>query len=190
MEVFSNKELSEIFKIIFPEFRYTERLKGINNEVFKKFIKSEKYLLFALLLLDESDNHIYFSHKYKVSNYLKEHLIFCHKYFNELKKNKNFFTKDLKKNIFYYGKENIKFLAKLYFISRSKKNYLNLTNILKEIDSMNVPKFPITGKYLLDQGFKSGRKVGEALKKIEQQWVKNNFNLKDEELKNLIKKNN
>ena len=63
-----------------------------------------------------------------------------------------------------------------------------LVKILKKIELIKIPEFPITGKYLLEQGLKSGRKMGEILKKIEQKWIENDFNLGDEELKNLIKK--
>ena len=187
-DLFSKKKFYEIFKVIFPELKYSDKLKGMNQEIYKKFVQSEQNLLLALLLVDDTDNHIYFAHKYKVSSYLKESLIFFHQYFCEAKKNKNFFEKDLKKNIFYYGKNKIASLAKFYFLSHTKKNYANLANILKKIESISIPEFPITGKYLLEQGFKSGRKIGEILKRIEKEWVKNDFNLEDEQLKNLIKK--
>ncbi len=187
-DIFSRKEFYEIFKVIFPELRYLDKIKGMSQEVYKKLFQSEKNLLLALFLVDNTDNHIYFSHKYKVSNYLKEYLIFFHQYLYEAKKNKNFFGKDLKKNIFYHGKNKTASLAKFYFISHSKKNYTNLANILKKIESTNIPEFPITGQHLLEQGFKSGRKVGEILKRIEKKWIENDFNLEDEELKNLIKK--
>ena len=187
-DLFSNKEYYEIFKVIFPELKYSDKLKGMNLEIYKKFVQSEKNLLLALLLVDNTDNHIYFAHKYKVSSYLKEYLTFFHQFFYEAKKNKNFFAKDLKKNIFYHGKNKTESLAKFYFISQPKKNYANLVNILKKIELTNIPEFPITGKYLLEQGLKSGRKMGEILKKIEQKWIENDFNLGDEELKNLIKK--
>jgi len=188
VDIFLNKEILEVFKIIFPEFRYLDRIKGMNHEIYKKFVKSESNLLLALLLVDNTDNHIYFAHKYKISNFIKDNLIFFNTYFSEIKKNKNFFEKDLKKNIFYNGKMKIASLAKFYFISNSKKNYGNLVNTLKKIHSTNIPKFPITGQYLLNKGFKSGRKIGEILLKAEKQWIDNNFDLKDEELKNLIKK--
>ena len=187
-DIFSKREFYEIFKVIFPELKYSDKIKGMNSEIYKKFIQSEKNLLLALLLVDNSDNHIYFSHKYKISTHLKEYLVFFHQYFYEAKKNKNFFEKDLKKNIFYHGKSKIVSLAKFYFISHPKKNYANLVNILKKIELINIPEFPITGKYLLEQGLKSGREMGEILKKIEQKWIENDFNLGDEELKNLIKK--
>ena len=71
----------------------------------------------------------------------------------------------------------------------TNKNHQNLDNILKKIDKINIPEFPINGKQLLEKGFKSGRKVGEVLKKIEKKWIENDFNLNDEELKNIINKN-
>ena len=37
---------------------------------------------------------------------------------------------------------------------------------LKKIESTSIPEFPITGQHLLEQGFKSGRKVGEILKQL------------------------
>ncbi len=187
-DLFSNKEYYEIFKVIFPELKYSDKLKGMNLEIYKKFVQSEKNLLLALLLVDNTDNHIYFAHKYKVSSYLKEYFTFFHQFFYEAKKNKNFFAKDLKKNIFYHGKNKTESLAKFYFISQSKKNYANLVNILKKIELTNIPEFPLTGKDLLERGLQSGKKVGEILKKIEKKWIENDFNLKDEELKNLIKK--
>ena len=79
-------------------------------------------------------------------------------------------------------------LSKFYFISNPKKNYEKLENIIKTINSTNIPDFPISGKYLLEKGFQSGRKVGEILKKVEKEWVDNDFNLNDKEIKNLINK--
>tara|TARA_Y100001970_G_scaffold62091_1_gene79344 strand:- start:5775 stop:7073 length:1299 start_codon:yes stop_codon:yes gene_type:complete len=187
-KIFLNKEFNEIFTIIFPEFRYLDRFKYLNEEVFRKFIKFEKKLLYALLLIDETDNHAYFAHKYKISNNLREYLNFLSIQFNKIKKNKNYFIKDLKKNIFYHGKTQIISLSKFYFISNPKKNYEKLENIIKTINSTNIPDFPISGKYLLEKGFQSGRKVGEILKKVEKEWVDNDFNLNDKEIKNLINK--
>ena len=188
-DLFSNKEFYEVFKVIFPELKYIDKLKGMNYEIYKKFLQPEKNLLLALLIVDSTDNHVYFAHKYKVSSYLKEYLAFLHQYFYEAIKNRNFFKKDLKKNIFYHGKNKIKSLAKFYFISNSKKNYSDLVSILKKIEFTNIPEFPITGKYLLEKGLKSGRMIGEILKKVEKEWIENDFNLKEEELKNLINKN-
>ena len=190
IDFISKREFYEIFKIIFPELKYLDRLKYIKKNDYKKFIQSEKNLTLALAMVDNTDNHIYFSHKYKISNNLKEYLNFFHEYFYETKKNKKFFKEEIKKNIFYHGKNKILSLAKFYFISNSKKNYQELDDILNKIHSTNIPIFPITGNYLIEQGIKSGKRIGEVLKKIEKKWVENDFKLKEEDLKNLINKYN
>jgi len=187
-DIFLTKDLYEILQVVFPEFKYLDRLKDINDEIFNKHLKSDPHLILALILIDDKDNHSYFCHKYKVSNYLKDNLKFLHDYFYKAKKDKNFFKKNLKKNIFYHGKKRILFLSKFYFIFHHKKNYKNLKNILDEVSSIDIPVFPITGKHLLERGMKSGRKIGEVLKKIEKDWIDNNFHLNDDELRNLISK--
>ena len=60
-------------------------------------------------------------------------------------------------------------------------------NIIK-IDQISVPKFPITGDYLLEKGIKSGKKMGQAISEIKNKWVENNFNLDDKQLAKTIKK--
>ena len=187
--IFKNKDLNEIFKIIFPELKYLDRLKKINKKIYKNIMQSEKDIVLALLIIDQSNNHNYFAHKYKVSNLLRDNLNFYHKYFYEYKKNKNFFTIDLKKNIFYHGKNKMKSLAKFCFI-RNNKNYNYIQKNLKEIENSKIPEFPVNGKYLLDRGFKSGKKIGEVLKKIELKWIENNFIIKNEDLDKFLKKYN
>ncbi len=189
-EVASNDEFKEIFEVIFPEFKYLNRLKLLENKKLKKYIKLECNLVLALLLIDHSDNHNYFTHKYKTSNLLKEYLNFLHKYFYEAKKNTNFFSKDLKKNVFFHNKEKIISLAKFYYSLTKPKNLKKIDDLINEIKTLKIPEFPLTGKYLINKGFKSGRKIGEILKKVEKVWIENDFNLKKEDLNNLIKKFN
>tara|TARA_B100002051_G_C16611957_1_gene573573 strand:- start:784 stop:1008 length:225 start_codon:yes stop_codon:yes gene_type:complete len=64
-----------------------------------------------------------------------------------------------------------------------------ITDMFSKIDSISIPRFPITGNDLLSRGVKGGRKVGELMKKMEKKWIENNFNLNDEEIKSLLKKN-
>ncbi len=185
-----NEEFFEIFNIIFPEFKHVKRLRLINNIIFEKLIKTDENLILALLLVDETDNHNYFAHKYKISNFLKDYLNFFHTYFYKAKRNKNFFGKDLKKNIFYHKKRNIISLAKFYFAIINPKDFKKINNVIRNINNTKIPEFPLNGQYLLNQGFKSGRKIGDVLKKIEEHWIENDFNLKDEDLSNFIKKYN
>ena len=187
-DVFLNKEINEIFEMIFPEFKYLGRIKGLDKEIYKKFLKNDKNLFLSLLLVGDTDNHIYFGHKYKTSNQLKDYLNFINQNFIKAQKNKNFFKKDIKKNIYYDGKDKFLSFAKFYFILNYPKKFNKIKSMLDIINSINIPKFPITGKLLLDKGLKSGKKMGDVLKEIEKYWVENNFSIDDEELKNILKK--
>ena len=187
-DVFLNKEINEIFEMIFPEFKYLGRIKGLDKELYKKFLKNDKNLFLSLLLVGDTDNHIYFGHKYKTSNQLKDYLNFINQNFIKAQKNKNFFKKDIKKNIYYNGKDKFLSFAKFYFILNYPKKFNKIKSMLDIINSINIPKFPITGKLLLDKGLKSGKKMGDVLKEIEKYWVENNFSIDDEELKNILKK--
>ncbi len=187
-ELKKNKNLLKIFNLIFPEFKYLERVSNFSalRKLSPNILNNNNIL--ALLLIDGSNNHEYFAHKYNISNESKEHLNFCGKYFREIQSNKNFFKKNLNKNIFLFGKEKIK---SLFLLSNTIKKNFNPNEFIKnltKIDDISIPKFPITGEYLLNKGLKSGKKMGEAIQEIKEKWLENNFNLDDDQLSKTIKK--
>ncbi|MEK9638595.1 MAG: hypothetical protein VW126_03000, partial [Pelagibacteraceae bacterium] len=91
-----NVELRNIFQLIFPEFKYLERLEKFKNLVDKNLSRNPEFV-FSILLVGDDDNHEYFCHKYKTSNKLKNKLNFFSKNYKLFKENKNFLKKDLKK---------------------------------------------------------------------------------------------
>ena len=107
----------------------------------------------------------------------------------EIKSNQDFFLKDLKKNIFFYGKEKVKQIFLIHNVVNKKTLSPKTKETLSKISHTFIPKFPITGNDLIKQGVERGRKVGQLLKKIEKKWIENNFKIKDEEIKILVKKN-
>jgi len=187
-EIQKNNDFLKIFNLVFPEFKYLERIKNLSAISKLKPEISNKNNILASLLIDGTNNHEYFSHKYNIENETKDHLNFCAKNFKEIQLNKNFFKKDLKKNIFIFGKNRVKSLLFLYnVIKKNPKNDELIENISK-IENISVPEFPITGEYLLDKGIKSGKKMGYAIQEIKNKWLENNFNLDDEQLSKTIKK--
>ena len=185
-DIYKNKTFFDIFKLVFPEFKYIERIKNFSALRSLKLKILDKNNILALLLVDGSNNHEYFSHKYNVSNETRDYLDFCGRNFKEAQRDKNFFKKDLKKNIFYYNKKKIKSLFFICSMTKRNFNSKDLTLMFSKIDNISIPKFPITGNYLLDKGVKSGKKMGQAIKEIEKKWIANNFNLNNEELDKLI----
>ena len=187
-EIHKNKDFLHIFKLVFPELKYLDRTK--NFSIIRNFkvqiLKIENIL--ALLLVDGSNNHDYFSHKYNISNEIKDHLNFCGSNFKEVQKDNNYFKKNLKKNVFYHSKNKIKSLFFIYNMSKKNFKINELISTLSEIDKISIPKFPITGNYLIDNGIKNGKRIGQAIKEIQKKWAENDFNLNDYDLTKIIKK--
>ena len=190
LENFSNlidiKELMEIFVLVFPEFKYINRLKNFN--VIKNRIENTEILLLSILLIDLKDNHEYFCHKYKLSNKIYENLKLLGVRYRELKSDKEFFKKNIKNNAYNIGLKNLKILFAIFLLEKNKISAKEL-EFFQMIEKISIPKFPFDGKFLLKRGIQEGKKIGFILKKAEKIWVENNFNLSNEDFETIIKKN-
>ena len=184
-KILENRDIKNIFSVIFPEFKYLDRIKDFYFLVNLNIIPQTPEAIFAIFLIDEKDNFEYFCHKYKVSNKLKKELSFIASTYLQFKEEKNFFKKDLKKNVYKLEKKNILKLIGFIYCTEKKFSVNLLKKILSDIEKIEIPNFPFNGKYILDQGMENGKKIGFALKEMEKEWIKNNFNLNTQEA-NLI----
>ena len=179
--------LKEIFNLIFPEFANLKRLDRL-----KKILSSSKInlkLLLAILLIDKDSNHEYFCHKYNVSNDIKDDLNLLAKNLKLLQNNKDFFTKDIEKHIYLNDKSHLINLNILNFASNSKYSFKNFSEAMKNILKSKAHKFEIDGKYLMNKGMREGVLLGKVLRKIEEEWMKNNFKISDDRVQEIIKQN-
>ncbi len=187
LKIVDNKELLEIFVLIFPEFKNIERLK--NFQLLKANMENTEILILSILLVDLKDNHEYFSHKYKVSNKIYNNLALIGDNYKQFKKDKEFFKKRIKANLYKLGFKNLKIL---FCLSLLDKNMINLKKekiFFQKIDETSLPKFPFDGNYLIKRGIKEGKKIGNILKEAERIWIEKDFNLSSEKFESIIKKN-
>jgi len=179
--------LKEIFNLIFPEFANLKRLERL-----KKILNTSKInlnLLLAILLIDKDSNHEYFCHKYNVSNDIKDDLNLFAKNLKLLQSNKDFFTKDIEKYIYLNDKNHLINLNILNFTSNSKYSFKNFSEAMKNILKSKAHKFEIDGKYLMNKGMREGVLLGKVLRKIEEEWMENNFKISDDRVQEIIKQN-
>ncbi|MDA7606680.1 hypothetical protein N8726_03680, partial [Pelagibacteraceae bacterium] len=72
--ILENKDIKAIFLIIFPEFKYLDRIENFYYLLEKNILHQTTETIFSILLIDEQDNFEYFCHKYNFSNKLKKDL--------------------------------------------------------------------------------------------------------------------
>ena len=180
-----NSNLKTIFSLIFPEFLYLDRLDRLKKVY--KYSSLNKYILLALLLIDEKGNHEYFSHKYSVSNKIKESLEKFSTNLLKIKKNKNFFEKDILKNVYLNGKDHMIALNLINFSINQKIKFQEFSLNLKRILKIDIPKLDFNGEYLKQNGLKEGLLLGKVLSIIEKEWVENNFQISEDRVKELIR---
>ena len=180
----NKKNLKDIFLLIFPEFKYLDRLEKLNQ--ISNNYSFNKDILLAILLIDKTNNHEYFSHKYNISNNLKENLNLLAKNFTNLNVEKSFFQNHLKKNIFYFGKEHLNELNMLNFASNKKIKLKDFLNTSKIIEKISIPIFPFDGKYLKNKGIKEGAMMGKILILLKNDWVNNDFTISDKQILKII----
>ena len=185
VNILKQNDLKQIFSLVFPELKFLNRMKRL--EKIRDQLKINNRILLAILLIDEKENHEYFCHKYRVSNDLKNDLNLFSKNLKSIKENKNFFEKDLEKNIYLNGKSHlISLIVFIYAIDNSYK-YSKFDKNLKNILKSKTHKFPFNGKYLIAKGMKEGPNMGNVLKKIEYEWLNNNFKITDQKVLDIIK---
>ena len=177
-------ELKEIFILIFPEFENLRRLERLNKICDHSQVN--RNLLLAALLIDDKDTHEYFGHKYNISKNVKNDLDSFAKNLKLINENRDFFNKDLEKNIYLFDKNYLINLNILNFVINSKLKFKDFNETFKKILKSKTHKFTIDGKYLMENGMSQGSSMGKVLKEIEGEWIKNNFQITKERIKEII----
>jgi len=173
--LFSHDTSKEIFLNIFPQFKYYERLKIIDSLDSKLRDKYDNYLILASLILDQTNNHEYFCHKYKMSNSIKNRFKHISINFENLGKKKFFSEENLKKLIYLSNKSSVRDLLLFSICENKRINNLSIEKLINYVSECEVPKFPISGDYLKKYGYEAGEVLGKKLKSLEEKWIENNF---------------
>ena len=176
----------ELIQIIFPEIKNV----GIfsNFDKYKKHLLSDNDFIFllSLMIIDQTDNADYFLYKYNLSKKDQKRIKLIQKFYQEKIQRKTFTEKNMNKIFYYQGKETVIDILKFKFI-KSKKIDNNLKNLIYLFEKKNKPIMPINADLLMTKyKVPKGKILGAKLKMIEEEWVRNNFQISEIKLKGII----
>ena len=173
--LFSNNISKDIILNIFPQFKYSERIKIINSLKKNLVNQYDRHLILAALMLDKSNDYEYFCHKYKTSGEIKARFKNISTNLDELKNKKFYSQENIKRFIYFSNKNYTKDLLLFSILINKKTNISIIEELINFVNDCEIPKFPISGDYLKKYGYKTGPELGKKLKSLEQDWIDNNF---------------
>ena len=186
LKIPQDKFSKEIIQLIFPQLKNFEFIRKFEEKDCKSLFKDNDFpFLISLLIINETDNAEYFMHKFNLSKFEKDRILFLKNVYKNL--NKDFFQKkNLKIMLYKHGRQKVIDLIKFHIL-RSKKvqNFDELNNFQKMEET---PVFPYNAKFLKEKyNFKDGKLLGDKLKQLESVWLHNNFKLPIEKVDNILR---
>ena len=186
-KLYKDKYSLELFLMIFPELKNLNIFHKIDS--YKKNLIKETDFIFilALLIINETDNADYFIYKFNISKKNQKRIKIIDNFFKENTNTKIFTENKLNKFFYYYGKQAV--LDILYFkIIKSKRLDEKLLKLSSSFENKTIPMMPITADILMKKyQITEGKQLGNKLKMIEDEWVRNNFEISDKQVDDILK---
>ncbi len=187
LERLSKDKISlDLISMIFPG------LKNINvfsklNFIQKEIIRTSDFIfLISLMIVDETDNSDYFLYKFNISKKDEKRIKIIDKFYKEKNNIKNFTEKSINEIFYYNGKQAVLDILNFKII-KLKKIDENLVKLSKIYSNKSVPTMPIGADVLMTKyKIPEGKQLGVKLKLLEEYWVKNNFQISNQQIENII----
>ena len=187
LEKLINEKLSlELILIIFPELKNYNLFNKLYSEKRNVLREVDFIFLLSLMIIDNSDNVDYFLYKYNLSKKDQKRIKIIHGFYKDKFNLKKFTQYNFNEYFYYEGNQAVLDVLRFKVI-KSKKIDKSLIELIEYYKNKPIPKMPI-GAELLMQKYKipEGKQLGVKLKKIEVEWVKNNFTISDKQVENII----
>ena len=183
LEKLTKDKLSlDLILTIFPELKNIKIFSNLNSSN-KDFLQQQDFIfLLSLIISDDADNVDYFIYKFNISKKDQKRIKIIDNFYKE-KKNIKTFSKDNMNKIFYYSGKQAAIDILNHRVIKSKKVDQTLKELIKYYEKIEVPKMPVSADLLMKKyKIREGKQLGEKLKIIEEQWVKNNFEISDKDV--------
>ena len=176
----------DLFQIIFPELKNINVFSKLDSKK-KELLKEADFIfLISLMIIDKTDNADYFIYKYNISKKDQRRIKIIDNFYNEKIESKKFIEDRINRILYFDGREAVIDILNFQLI-KSKKIEHNFDELIDLYKHKEIPKMPIGAEVLMTKfNIPEGKQLGLKLKLIEEEWVKNNFNISDEQVDSII----
>ncbi len=188
IEKFSkDRQSQELISMIFPELRNLNIFSKLNSYQ-KKLLKDADFtLLLSLMIIDETDNADYFLYKFNIPKKDQNRIKIIDKFYKEKINSRTFSETSMNKFFYYNGRQSIIDILSFNII-RSKKFDKNLIDLIENYKTKIIPEMPIKANEIMNKyQISEGKQLGLKLRQIEEEWVRNDFNISDQQVDIIVK---
>ena len=181
-----DKQSLNLIYIIFPELKNIKIFFRLNSHQKELLNDIDFIFILSLLIIDETDNTDYFLYRYNISKKDQKRIKIIDNFYKEKINLKTFSENNMNKFFYYHGKQAVIDILNFKII-KSKKFDKNLIELRKLYEDKIIPTMPIGADVLMNKyNIPSGEKLGRKLKKIEEEWVSNNFEITDQQIDYIV----
>ena len=176
----------DLILMIFPELKNIKIFNKITS-IKKDILKKKDFIfLLSLMIVDNTDNSDYFLYKFNISKKDQKRIKNIDVFYKEKITSKTFTENNMNKIFYYYGKETTLDIL-THRIIKLKKTDNSLKELVEHYENSKIPIMPISADLLMKKyEIPPGKQLGEKLKVIEKEWVKNNFSISNQQVDNII----
>ena len=176
----------EILQLTFPQLRYFDVFFRLNSHAERLFIDIDFIFIVSLLIIDQTDNAEYFLYKFNISKKNQKRIKNIYYFYKDKITSKTLSESNLNRVFYYQGKQTVIDIIN-FKIFKSKKLDNRLIELSKSYYNKTVPAMPVKADTLMKKyKILEGKNLGDKLKMIEEEWVKNNFKISNQQVENII----
>ncbi len=170
---------NEILSYVFPKSENLDKLDFLIRLVERLKLPRDVMRRIFVLYAPDKEMAEYLAGRLKLSRKDRQNLVSWAENQVDLKDYEN--AKGLRRLVYCFGKGFARDKLLLQ-AALEMKEMPHIEDVLKNIETMAVPVFPLRGKDIMQQGVEDNRQIGKILEKLEKIWIESDFQLSRESL--------
>ena len=185
-KISKDRLILDLISVIFPELKNIKIFSKLHEDQKAFLVDTDFIFLISLMIVDGTDNVDYFLYKFNISKKNQKRIKIIDEFFKE-NKNKNTFSEKNMNKIFYYNGRQAVIDILQFRIITAKKFDKKLIELIKFYKDKTSPIMPVGANVLMAKyKIPEGKQLGLKLKIIEEEWVKNDFKISNEQIEQIV----